>query len=294
MNRKKRPLLIPIIVLFAITSMLFFLYMLFDKARNNDLPPIIIAASDEIRVSVTADQAELLSGLTAMDAEDGDITDSIMIESISEFTDEGKCTITYAVFDSHNHVAVLSRTLHYTDYTPPRFQILANLEFSYTEGVNPLDYVRAVDCIEGDISNRITMTLLDANDSLGKVGTHITEFRVTNNLGDSSVIRTEIDITDISTTEQRMIPVVELSDYLIYVGQGELVEPLDYITAITLMGKKYSISEYGTKRIKVDMSHFDSTKTGLQQITVTSAATEDDEAYVGKTMLLVYVLGNDD
>ena len=82
-----------------------------EAAAKDDAAPVIVCSSSEIHVSVDASEEELLFGVTAMDAEDGDITSSVVIESISSFVEPGKSIITYAAFDSHNHVATASRTL---------------------------------------------------------------------------------------------------------------------------------------------------------------------------------------
>lgn len=45
--------------------------------------------NSEISVSIHADEVELLSGVTAYDAKDGDVTDSLAVEHISNFIEKG-------------------------------------------------------------------------------------------------------------------------------------------------------------------------------------------------------------
>ncbi len=294
MNRQKKILLISLLSLLMVVTIAFLLYILYDKARNSDLPPVISISSDEIHVSVNAGEKELLMGVTAMDAEDGDITDRILIESISSFIDVGKCNITYAVFDSHNQAATASRVIYFTDYTSPRFEIKHSLDFSYTSSINPLDFVKAYDCIDGDISGKVSMSLLDSSDYLTAIGSHRVEFRVVNSMGDAAAIQTEIIVTDRTYTEQRMIPVIELSDYIIYVKRGELVDPLEYVSTISIQGQEFNLAQYGANRLQVDTSGFDSNETGLQQIIIYTESEEGNGAYVGHATLLVYVLGDNE
>ena len=68
------------------------------------VPPVIIADSDEIHVSTQSDESELKKGLTAIDNVDGDITDSIVVANLSQFSEKGVCKIEYLVFDESNNV----------------------------------------------------------------------------------------------------------------------------------------------------------------------------------------------
>ncbi len=244
----------------------FLAYLLFDAKRNDDAYPVISLSSDKIYISVDADEDALLTGVSAFDAEDGDLTDSVIVENISQFVDAGKCIITYAVFDSANHVSTASREMYYTDYTSPRFQILGRLEFSYTGSFNPLSQIKAFDCIDGDISSKISMNLLDSDDNLYSIGIHKVEFRVMNSFGDSASIETEIIVNDATYTEQKQTPIITLTDYIVYVNRGDVISAQDYIKNIQVDGQAYSLKQYGVNNIEIDTSEFDSMQTGVQKI----------------------------
>lgn len=82
-----------------------FLYMNQDKtAPTITLPETAIVYEDGMA------EEELLEGITAYDPEDGDVTDSLLIEKVSE-TADGKRIVTYAAVDSANNVAQKSRIL---------------------------------------------------------------------------------------------------------------------------------------------------------------------------------------
>lgn len=210
-----------------------------EAAAKDDAAPVIVCSSSEIHVSVDASEEELLFGVTAMDAEDGDITSSVVIESISSFVEPGKSIITYAAFDSHNHVATASRTLYYTDYHSPRFRITDSLQFLSGTVINPLLYITAEDCIDGDISNKISMTLLESGDYISAIGVHPVEFRVTNSLGDVSSLQTEIVVYERSSYNA---PSIVLSDYLVYTEPGERINPIDYVREIAFCVKATRLS----------------------------------------------------
>ena len=54
--------------------------------RKDGKGPEISMDNSEISVSIHADEAELLSGVTAYDAKDGDVTDSLAVEHISNLS----------------------------------------------------------------------------------------------------------------------------------------------------------------------------------------------------------------
>ena len=95
----------------------------------------------------------LLSGVKASDNEDGDLTDQIRVSSMSNFTEPGKRTITYAVFDKAGQAATLERTLEYTDYTSPQIQLTAPLRYSLEDmaDVNLTENMSVEDCLDGEL-----------------------------------------------------------------------------------------------------------------------------------------------
>lgn len=104
-SRSKLPIAALAALLLATAG--FFTYLLREAAAKDDAAPVIVCSSSEIHVSVDASEEELLFGVTAMDAEDGDITSSVVIESISSFVEPGKSIITYAAFDSQDRKSVV-------------------------------------------------------------------------------------------------------------------------------------------------------------------------------------------
>ena len=256
-SRSKLPIAALAALLLATAG--FFTYLLREAA------PVIVCSSSEIHVSVDASEEELLFGVTAMDAEDGDITSSVVIESISSFVEPGKSIITYAAFDSHNHVATASRTLYYTDYHSPRFRITDSLQFLSGTVINPLLYITAEDCIDGDISNKISMTLLESGDYISAIGVHPVEFRVTNSLGDVSSLQTEIVVYERSSYNA---PSIVLSDYLVYTEPGERINPIDYVREIAFLRESYTVEQYGAENLVIDDSELNIAKPGIYKVTI--------------------------
>ena len=263
-SRSKLPIAALAALLLATAG--FFTYLLREAAAKDDAAPVIVCSSSEIHVSVDASEEELLFGVTAMDAEDGDITSSVVIESISSFVEPGKSIITYAAFDSHNHVATASRTLYYTDYHSPRFRITDSLQFLSGTVINPLLYITAEDCIDGDISNKISMTLLESGDYISAIGVHPVEFRVTNSLGDVSSLQTEIVVYERSSYNA---PSIVLSDYLVYTEPGERINPIIAKGNLLEVGTPAELLEkYGAENLVIDDSELNIAKPGIYKVTI--------------------------
>ncbi len=281
MSKPRERFLIISIAVLVVVAAGFFAYIMHRQAVTKNTDPIITCASDEIRISVKAPREDLLIGVTAMDAEDGDLTDSIIVESISQFVESGKCTITYAVFDSGNKVATASRTLFYTDYHSPRFELLGDLIYPAGTPATPLASVRAYDCFEGDITNRISMTVIDPDD-IGRQETRQVEFRVINSYGDVATLRANI------VTDERVSPndpVIKLSSYLIYVKRDELFDPIDFVSSISVLRQTYSAEEFGRDGLSADVDGFDPSTPGLYRIPIYCEA----DGHIGSTVLYVVV-----
>lgn len=76
--------------------------------------PVITIPSDlQYRSGMTDD--ELLAGVTAVDSKDGDVSDTLMVESVVELSDGNNVKITYAAQDRSNNISVKSITLPYDE-----------------------------------------------------------------------------------------------------------------------------------------------------------------------------------
>lgn len=279
MSKSREKLLILSIVALVIAAMLFIAYSLFNRLRSSNRAPVIYCESDTIYVSVDATDEDLLVGVTALDEEDGDLTSSVVVGNISSFSGKGKCEITYAVFDSGNKVATAKRQLYYTDYHPPRFVLKDDFVFYAGESANLLKNVSAFDCIDGEISNRISMAWIENDDD-----SKIAEFQVINSRGDISMLTAQV--TTVERSSQNA-PSIALSDYLVYLEAGAMLDPLDYVKSITVSKKIYTPNEYGRDTLSYDLGDFNSAVPGLYRIGIFC----DSGEAVGMAELLVMIEG---
>ncbi len=287
MKNNSRSVLYFLLAVLAVVGSVFMIYVWRERFSGRDSIPVIICPTESISVSVDSmtDQSILLNDVTAIDVEDGDITSSIVVESVSQFVEEGHCIITYAAFDSAKNVAKLTRHLFFTDYVPPKFRLKAPLEFKYSSAINPLSVVEAYDCIDGNISDRIKMNLKNPDDELTNAGTHAVEFKVTNSLGDVSVLETEIDVIDRTYTESRMTPAISLKEYITYVECYDRIDPMDMIEGVTVGGVLYKPGEFPAESLSVDSSDVDYSAPGVYRILYTC----ENKEYTGYVVLIVIV-----
>ena len=200
---------------------------IFQKIADGGASPEIVFSDDVLAVSTGADDAALLAGVTATDAEDGDVTASLLVEGVSGRNDDGTVRVTYAAFDSDRHVTKATRAVRYTDYTPPRFALSQPL-ICRTNGSRALSlFVGAADSIDGDLSDRVKIALTDGS-SLLIAGTHTAELRVTNSIGDTASVPVTVEVT----TGDVNPAYITLTQYLIYLPAGSSYAPLDYVSGV--------------------------------------------------------------
>lgn len=216
--------------LFAITVCVFAIFFVHEKKNTDTTYPEIKIKEDVLEVSIDATDKDLLKGVTAYDGKDGDITSKIVVESISKFIEYGVCKVTYAVSDSDKHVVKNSRTIRYEDYKPPKFTMNRSLVFNVSETVDISGAIGAVDSIDGDISDKVVITATDYYTDT--VGVFSVSVQATNSKGDIIYLDLPLHIEDTSV----LAPVIEMSDYLIYVKKGEKPDFNKYVTGVTTLG----------------------------------------------------------
>lgn len=136
----------------------------YEKPAEDQTPEIEFD-EDTLILSVTDDWERLMDGVYCYDAEDGDLTDKILIDSLSEFNSSGERTVRYVAFDSMNQPAVAERALKYTDYTPPEIWLTDSLTLNNISQSSISKIVAAQSCVDGDITRELDVKVgtLDNN-----------------------------------------------------------------------------------------------------------------------------------
>lgn len=214
---------IVVLIAFVFISIASAAVFIGEKIGTDKTIPVITVEEEMIEVSLKATDEELLQGVTAYDEKDKDLTDKIIIESISRFTEKGVCKVIYAVCDSNNNVAKATRMIKYKGYESPKFQVVGNLCFSLYEHIDITELITAKDSLEGGITNKIVVTSDDYATSIA--GAFSLNVSVTNNKGDSSTIKLPLIVED----RPLSAPKIELKEYLVYTKKGKTVDLNSYI-----------------------------------------------------------------
>ncbi len=274
------------------------IYAFKNVLLEDHTPPEITIDQECLELSVEDSRDVLLQGVTAEDARDGDVTDRLVIESISNITSESTATVTYAAFDRSGNVAKATRTMLLRDYEPPRFGQRQALVIPEGGNQDVLAFMSATDVIDGDISGHMKGNLISNTTSLSKAGAHQVEFRVTNSLGDTARITLPVDVYPATAYNASVM----LREYLVYLPKGTQFHGEDYLESVDIGSMSYSLTENnpdiqifinsqdaGTAMhvVRVDMN--DNVNTAVPGIYSVTYSVNMDEQYTGFTRLNVIV-----
>lgn len=159
------------------------------KATNQ--APVITIKNTDNKISVKSTNDDLLKGVSATDKEDGDVTSSVIIESISKIFDNNTRTITYVAFDSNNNVAKMTREITYTDYVKPQITSPAHIYVAKGDTKEILSQIKATDVIDGDISSQVKLEINRVSKNIP--GDYPVRASVTNTCGD--IVTKDIVVT---------------------------------------------------------------------------------------------------
>ena len=212
-----------VLIAFAFVAIASLTVYISEKVSTDKTIPVITVEGEIINVSLKATDEELLRGVTAYDEKDKDLTDKIIIESVSRFTQKGVSKVIYAVCDSDNNVSKASRLIRFEGYESPKFTVIGNLCFSLYEYIDIRGMIGAVDSLEGNISSNIIVTSDNYSSSIA--GAFSIDVTVTNAKGDSSTIKLPLIVED----RPLSVPTIELTQYLVYTEKGKKVDFKSYI-----------------------------------------------------------------
>lgn len=279
-----RRLRVTVCLVFVAACAVFGLYIVKSRMVEDHEPPVIKVDSDEITVSVEAEDEELLKGVTAEDNKDGNITKSVRISSMSHFIEKGKRTVTYIVFDKANQAGTAQRMLVYSDYTSPRIYLTKPLRYfsNQISSANLLENVTAEDCLDGDLTSQVRTTL---NDELfmGDPGDYPITLQVSNSAGDVCSLPVNVTIVDNSdrTESNKIYPM--LSEYIVYTKVDKGIDPNQYLVGVIRGNAEYTF-ESDKDMIGIDKesiavkSNVDYSKAGVYTVDFSYTDEEDMQA----------------
>lgn len=219
-----RTVKIILIVIFAVTASVFCAGQIRERFFVHDTAPVLSCPDEILEVSVSDGEDVFLRGVSASDAEDGDLTKDVVVGGISKLISAECAKVTLHVFDSDSNMATLTRKIRYTDYSRPRFKINSPLVYTLGETITLGDRLGATCVIDGDISDSIRISSVDVSSQLA--GVYSITVQVTNSLGDTSQLK--LPLTLLENGKKRD---VELSSELIYLRVGDTFDPAEHVAS---------------------------------------------------------------
>lgn len=207
------------------------IYWAADTVVTDKTAPKIHIEGTVAQVSVHDPESALLQGVTASDETDGDVTDSLVVESIRLTDPNGTVTVTYAAFDGAGNVTKAERTLRYSDYVSPRFRLSAPLVLDLNYYSDLRGRIRVEDVLDGDISHRIHVENLTGS-SAQVVGTYTVRLWITNSLGDTVQLELPVEVCASGSYSGYL----QLTDYLVYLPVGAEFSPESYLLGYSAGG----------------------------------------------------------
>ena len=204
-------------------------YTVSDKAKNKTVVTRTITIIDNIKPLISGaedvqinfgDKFNALTGVSASDNNDGDLTSSIRITGSVNINKAGTYILTYTVSDKSGNVTFIKRKVTVIDKISPIFSGIKDIQINFGQEFNPLTGISASDNSDGDITSTIQVSgSVDVN----KAGTYSLTYSVTDQSGNVvSTTRTVIVIDNIK-------PVISGATDVI-VGLNTTFNPLEGVT----------------------------------------------------------------
>ena len=283
------------VLICIVCVLMYWGYNYYDAKSTDTNGPVIEMESEEISVSIEDGREALLQGITATDEKDGDVTDSVVIESVSRFINDRK-VVTYAAFDRDRNVGKATREVVYTDYTSPKFSSKSGFRFP-TGTTSVLSDLKAKDCIDGDITSQIKVSpgfYLNATEP----GLYKFQYQVANESGDVEYLPVTVELYDPS--DIALVPQIYLSKYIVYTSVGKKVDAARSLDHVTIGAGDYQFgdtstysSQYPTaggtltkSQITVDDSKVDYDTPGTYEVTYRMKVNDEN---IGTNRLIVVV-----
>lgn len=261
-------------------------YRMLDGLRSDNRAPEITVEGG-LTVSVLDPREALLQGVRATDNRDGDVSDSIVVESISMPDPERPATVVYAAFDQAGNVAKQSRDVTFSDYAGPRFSLTGPMVYSSGQTFDVLDRITAEDDLDGEIGSRIRATAL-SEESIGTTGIHDVQFRVTNSLGHTAELVLPVEVYPADTYRAQL----KLTDYLVYIPVGTAFNARDYLYDFTLLNETIYLRGTFPQELELKTAgHVDTSVPGIYAVSYTVTGLLREEPYAGYSKLIVIVEG---
>lgn len=260
----------------------------FTQIRKSDrIGPVITIDQKELEVGLNATDEDFLKGVKAVDANDGDVTSSVVVESVSNFLSGGRRLVVLAAVDNHNNVSRANRIVKYKGYESPSFELKKPLCFESGGSSKSSELLKNLvvkDKIDGNLSDQVKI-LTNSVVDLYTAGEYPVKLQVSNSAGDTVSFQATIQVYD--SNQRSEIPFIHLKKYLVYTKKGHKLNAKSYISKVC-MGGDYSSNVAGDvnkKKVKIK-DEVDYNKAGSYEITY---SVKSGKSRTGTVRLIVIV-----
>lgn len=251
--RTVKQLLIILLVLLTAGHIVTAVY---QGSSDRKIGPKISCPEGILEISASDPESKLLEGVTATDEQDGDLTGQIILGGVSKLITEDTAKVTLLVFDSDDNMGAYTRYIRYTDYRRPWFTVTQPLVFSTTESVSILDRITAHDVVDGDLTEAIRVSTMDAS-SHSQI--YSITVQVTNTLGDTAWLRLPVLLLE----SDPLRPSINLNNYLIYLEPNSEFDPQSLLASVSDPSGAADLAN-----VQID-SNVDTSAKGTYQVTYT-------------------------
>ncbi|MBC1317895.1 immunoglobulin-like domain-containing protein [Listeria booriae] len=242
-----------------------------DIAVTSNTAPVIAADDTSVKKGGSFDP---MAGVTASDAEDGNLTSSISVTANDVDTSvEGTYHVTYSVTDSDGNTTTKTITVTVSSNNAP---VITAADKTLKKGASfdPMAGVSASDTEDGNVTDKVTVTANDVDTSA--VGTYHVTYSVTDSDGNTTTKTITVTVTSNDA------PVITASDKTL--KKGGSFDPMAGVSA--------SDTEDGNVTDKVSVTANDVDTSAVGTYHVTYSVTDSDGNTTTKT-ITVTVTSND-
>ncbi|EJR97984.1 immunoglobulin-like domain-containing protein [Bacillus mycoides] len=195
---------------------------------KDEVPVLTVSAEATINVG---DKFNPLSGVKAIDNEDGDITSKVTVDGNVDTSKPGTYELTYKVTDSKGHTVTAKQTVTVKQKVEPKDEVPvltvpAEATINVGDKFNPLSGVKAIDNEDGDITDNVTV---DGSVDASKPGTYELTYTVSDSNGNKVTAKQTVTVKQkVETKNEAPVLTVPFTTTL---RVGEEFDPMAGVSA---------------------------------------------------------------
>ncbi|WP_181675809.1 immunoglobulin-like domain-containing protein [Listeria rustica] len=165
-----------------------------QEVETSVLPNTVPVLTATDQVLAANDVFDPKQGVTATDAEDGDLTDAVVVTANDvDTTKSGTYHVTYSVTDSDGNE--VTKTITVTVQEPPIITGEANTRLNPDSTFDPMSTIQATDAEDGDLTDQVVITSNDVDTS--KPGTYQVVYSVTDSDANTTEFTRSVVVTEV-------------------------------------------------------------------------------------------------